>query len=257
MKLAQDDVREMVRLVGEVAALPGGHTEKKHYLMKGLCKLIDADAWIWGLSCQRDPAQPRVYVSFMNGSTSKECFKKVLKALEHPEIVALTSKFLAQVEEEKAHLTRLKHQITDESRFALLEAHPIWKEADVGCLIMSLRPLDPCSGSAIGLCRRYNREKFTARESRIAHIVLTEVPWLHEQGWPKDRGVCVPAFSNRQRVTLNLLTLGQNRKQIATGMNISMHTVQGYVKNIYRHFNVHSQAELMNRFYEGNGQDVP
>jgi DNA-binding NarL/FixJ family response regulator len=122
---------------------------------------------------------------------------------------------------------------------------------------MSLRPLDPCSGSGIGLLRRYHREKFSARESRIAHIVLTEVPWLHEQGWPMDRGASAPALSQRLRLALNLLTLGQSRKEIAARMNISTHTVQGYVKTIYRHFGVHSQGELMNRFYEGNGQDVP
>ncbi len=213
MTLAQNDVRKMVRLVGDVAALPGGHTEKKRFLMARLCKLIDADAWIWAFSRQNDPGQPRVYVSFMNGGLPKGSFAKFLKALQHPEMVALTSKLFMQVEEERAHLTRLKDQIADESRFAHLESHPIWKDADVGPLIMSLRPLDPCSGSAIGIYRRYNREPFSARESRIAHIVLTEVPWLHEQSWSMDRGVGAPALCKRVRSALSLLTLGQNRKQ--------------------------------------------
>jgi len=31
MKLAQNDVREMVRLVGEVAALPGGTRKRKTF----------------------------------------------------------------------------------------------------------------------------------------------------------------------------------------------------------------------------------
>jgi len=225
--------------------------------MKRLCKLIDADAWIWGLSREGDPAEPRAYVSVMNGGLSNESFEKFLKALQHPEMAALISKFFAQVEKQKAHLTRLVHQMGDETHFALLESHPIWKESNVGPLIMSLRPLDPCLGSAIGICRHYNRPKFSARESRIAHIVLTEVPWLHERDWPIDRVTGAPAMGRRVRMALNLLTLGQGRKQIAENMNISIHTVQGYVKVIYRHFNVHSQAELMKRFYEGNGLDVP
>ncbi len=245
----------MVRLIGEVAALPGGHAHKKRFLMEGLCKLIESDAWAWALSCQRDPAKPQVYVSVMNGGFPEQSFVKFLEAMEHPEMVALTSKFFNEVEEKKAHLTRLRHQITDEARFALSEAHLGWKAADVGPVIMSLRPLDEHSSSAIGLYRRYHRAKFSARESRIAHIVLTEVPWLHEQGWPEDRGVGAPSLSKRQRLALNLLILGRSRKQIADNMNISVNTVQGYIKDVYRFFEVNSQAELMNRFLQGNGRD--
>jgi DNA-binding CsgD family transcriptional regulator len=39
-------------------------------------------------------------------------------------------------------------------------------------------------------------------------------------------------------------------------MNISVNTAQGYIKEIYRFFAVNSQAELMNRFLQGNGRDL-
>ncbi len=42
-ELGEDDVRSMIRLVAEVAALEGEHAAKKRYLMDGLCVLIDAD----------------------------------------------------------------------------------------------------------------------------------------------------------------------------------------------------------------------
>jgi hypothetical protein len=48
-ELGEDDVRSMIRLVGEVAALEGEHAVKKRYLMDGLCVLIDAEIWLWGL----------------------------------------------------------------------------------------------------------------------------------------------------------------------------------------------------------------
>jgi DNA-binding CsgD family transcriptional regulator len=256
VKLDERDVRDMVRLVGEVAALPGGHAARKRFLMQGLCKLIDADAWAWALSCQRDPAKPQVYVSVLNGGFSEQSFTKLLEAVEHPEMIAVTSKFFKVVEKGMTHLTRLRYQITDQTQFLRSEAYLAWKAANVGATIMSLRPLDERSSSAIGIYRHYGRDEFSPRESRIAHIVLTEVTWLHEQGWPEDRGVSIPALSKRQRLTLNLLILGHGHKQIADRMKISPHTVQGYIKAIYRHFNVHSQAELMNRFYEGNGRDV-
>ena len=255
MKLEESDVHGMVRLVGEAGTLRGGHTEKKHFLMRGLCRLIKADAWAWALSCQREPAKPQVYVSVLNGGFTERKFAKFLEAIEHPEMIAITSKFFKAVEKEKAHLTRLRYQVTDPATFESSGAHLAWKAADVGPTIMSLRPLDERSSSTIGLYRRYGRKEFSARDLRIVHIVLTEVPWLHEQGWPDDRGVGVPTLSRRQRLTLNLLTLGQSQKQIAANMNISVYTVQGYIKEIYRHFGVRSQPELMNRFMNGNGLD--
>ena len=256
MKLDEGDVRDMVRLVGEVAALTGGHAEKKRYLMEGLCKLVDADAWIWGLSCQREPEKPQVYVSLLRGGLTDEQFTKLLEAVEHPQMIEFASRFFIELKEGQTHLTRLRSQIADETKFQGSEAQVAWKKANVGPTILSMRPIDPQSSSAIGLYRYFDRPHFTARESRMAHIILTEVPWLHLQGWPDDRGVSVPTLTKRQRLTLNLLILGQGHKEIATHMSISTNTLQGYVKDIYRHFGVNSQAELMNRFFQGNGQDL-
>jgi len=245
----------MVRLIGEVAALKGGHAEKKRFVMEGLCRLIDADAWVWGLSCQREPDKPQVYVSMLKSGFTEEGFVKLLRAVEHPEMIEITAPFFHEMKQKKTHLTRLRHQISDESLYEHTEAFALWREADIGSLMLSQRPIDETSSSTIGIYRRLARPKFSTRESRIAHIILTEIPWLHEQGWPEDRGVSVPALSTRQRLALNLLTHGQSHKQIAMHMGISLHTLHGYVKNIYRHFGVRSQAELMNRFFQGNGHD--
>ncbi len=246
----------MVRLIGEVAALPGGHAEKKRYLMAGLCQLIGADSWVWGLSCHRDPSQPEMNVSIMRGGFTDETFATFLQALEHPEMVSFASKFFTELKEKNVHLTRLRDQITDDAVFERSQAAVLWKAADIGSLMLSHRPLDNRSCSALGIYRRHARTKFTLRESRIAHIVLTEVAWLHELGWPEDRGVHVPSLSRRARLALNLLIAGSSHKLIAAQMGISPHTLRDYIKAVYRHFDVHSHAELMRRFFQGNGQDV-
>jgi DNA-binding CsgD family transcriptional regulator len=256
VRLDEKDVRDLVRLVGEVAALPGGHVEKKRHLMEGLSRLVDADAWTWALSCRRHPAMPRTYVSFMNGGFTDQAFAKHLQALEHPDIVAFSVKFHAELAEHNSHITRLREQMADDHLFERANAYQLWKETGIDHSLFSMRPLGQSAGSAVAVYRYHGRPKFTAREARIAHIILTEVPWLHEQGWPEDRGVTVHALSKRQRLTLNLLIIGQSHKQIAERMKISPHTVSGYIKAIYRHFDVHSQAELMRRFYEGDGRDV-
>lgn len=256
MKMEEVDVRQMVRLIGEVAAIQGGHSEKKRFLMEGLCRLVCADAWIWGLSCQRDPAKPQVYVSLLNGGIPENTLPRLIAAVEHPAMIPLTANFHDELGRRKAHLTRSRFQITNPSAFAASEARAAWEAADIGPTILSVRPIDERSSSGIALYRRYRREEFTNRETLMAHIVLTEVPWLHEQGWPEDRGVSVPTLSQRQRLTLNLLILGHSRKQIANEMKITMNTVQGYIKEVYRYFEVNSQAELMNRFFQGSREET-
>ena len=48
--ISEADSRSMIRLLGETAAIQGGHAEMKRFLMNGLCDLIGADAWVWTLS---------------------------------------------------------------------------------------------------------------------------------------------------------------------------------------------------------------
>jgi DNA-binding CsgD family transcriptional regulator len=257
MTLAEDDVRRMVRLVGEVVAVPGGHAEKKRFLMEGLCELVQADAWVWALSCQREPDKPQIYVSPVRGGFTDETFVKLLEALEHPDMIRLAAKFYEELKEKNDHLTRSRDQISDPRDIVESPAMELWKAANIGPVLLSQRPLDAASSSTMALYRAFGRPEFSPRDVRIAHIVLTEVPWLHEQGWPEDRGVGVPRLSKRLRFALNLLILGQSRKEIAANMNISVNTAQGYIKDIYRFFQVNSQAELMHKFHQGNGSDLP
>ena len=45
--------------------------------------------------------------------------------------------------------------------------------------------------------------------------------------------------------TLELLLSGCSEKQVAIQMKLSQHTVHGYVKNLYRIYNVSTRSELL------------
>jgi len=255
-------VRPVVRLLGEVAALPGGHAEKKRYLMDGLCALIGAEAWVWALGCQYEADKPPVYVGFMHGGISEELFPKYLAAVEHPASVEMTVPFINEVREQQRQITRTIGEISGgmvthfgRENFGRFASAPLWHEAGIGTLLLSSCPLDERCASGIGLYRRSDGVPFSAKESQIAHIILTEVRWLHEQGWPEDRGVTVPTLSPRERLVLHLLMESNSRKEIADHLGISENTVAGYVKTVYQHFGVHSQAELLRRFMQGQSRD--
>lgn len=253
--LSDADVRAMVRLLGEVASSTGDHTQKKHQLMDGLCELVNADAWVWALGCQIEENKQPIYVGLTQGGFSEQRFADYLMAIEHPDMEWLTTPFIAELGKGKSQITRLRQQIDKKNRFPKSAAFPLWQKADIGPIILSMRRLDPKSAGTIAVYRSKDAPLFNDRESRIVHIILTEVPWLHEQGWPEDRGVTVPKLSSRLRVILNLLLDGRPRKAIAAHLGLSENTIAGYTKDVYRHFGVNSHAGLMRRFQQGDGGD--
>ena len=50
MDIEEADMRVIVRLLGETAALPGGLMKKKVHVLDGLCDLAGSMEWIWMLS---------------------------------------------------------------------------------------------------------------------------------------------------------------------------------------------------------------
>ena len=57
--LAEDDVREIVRLLADVAIVEGTLPEKKRALMTGLQTLVGADGWLWSVTRIDMPATPQ------------------------------------------------------------------------------------------------------------------------------------------------------------------------------------------------------
>ncbi|MEJ0000519.1 MAG: LuxR C-terminal-related transcriptional regulator [Verrucomicrobiota bacterium] len=96
--------------------------------------------------------------------------------------------------------------------------------------------------STIHLLRRRGCRPFSARERRVAQIVLTEIPWLHEAAGVRE--VSRADLPPRHRATLLCLAGGLGRAEIARRLRLSPHTIHGYLKDIYRHYGVHSRAEL-------------
>jgi DNA-binding CsgD family transcriptional regulator len=254
--LKETDVRAMVRLLGEVAANSGGHAEKKRQLMEGLCTLIGADYWVWAMCAQMEPGKQPVYVMAHNGGFAEGQFGRLIRAVEHPDMCVLSAPFAAELARKRTHLTRLDRQMDPEGNISKNDVGALWREAGIGPILLSYRPLDGGLLSSIAIYRKAESAAFGQRESRIAHIVLSEVPWLHLQGWPKKEAATVPLLSRRPIAVLHLLIDGMSRKEISTCLKISEHTVNDYVKVVFRHFGVNSQKQLVRRFHKGDGGDL-
>lgn len=253
--LDEADVRKIVRLLADVASSRRDITTMKRQLMDGLCGLIQADSWAWSLGCELEAGKQPTYLSLSHGGFDEARFTKLLCGTVHPDMAKISEAMLGELQRKKSHVTRLHQQVIQQDEFIASGVYPHLCAADIGPFLLSLRPIDARSVSTVVVYRRMNQPDFTERESRIAHILLTEVPWLHEEGLPEDRGTTVPRLSPREKLILNLLLDGCGRKAIAGHLDLAENTVAGYQKSIYRHFKVNSHAALMRRFRQSDGGD--
>lgn len=109
-------------------------------------------------------------------------------------------------------------------------------------------PGDPIVASGVILARRVGVRDFSARAKaavREAHALVG--PLL---GGPLARfGEPSPAgLPPRVRQVLRRLLEGDADKQVARRLGLSPHTVNQYVKLVYRHFGVASRPELLARW---------
>ena len=92
--------------------------------------------------------------------------------------------------------------------------------------------------------REFTEQQRAMVEILSQHLVLA----YNKLGIPVEARSKMLSLSPRLRSATGLLTRGVPRKEIADRMDISIHTLNDYVKEIYSRFAVHSQSELITRF---------
>jgi len=254
--LPETTVRAMISLLSDVAALNGNIAAKRKHLMDGLCVLTKADSWYWTMMGDIETEKAPAHTIFLKNGFSDHEFSAYLKTQEHPDMKWMTAPFLEALNHSEGQITRLGSQVTSLDRLSQSSILPLLLEAGIGQVILSGRPTSSGQLSVIVMGRKGGRDDFTLLESRIAHILLSEVRWLHDESWPEHPREGISNLSPRLRTVLTLLLQGCGRKQIASDLEISIHTLGDYVKELYAVFGVHSQAELLRRFVEGDGGDL-
>jgi DNA-binding CsgD family transcriptional regulator len=253
----EDDARDMVRLLGRIASAPETLPARKRLLMEGLSELIDADGWLWSVTrVLHDQSRP-VSIGLLHGGLTDAQIAGWLEASQSncppPEDVPLAKEVLRG-----QHFTRTRQQVVPDE---VWYTHPTVQRhrlaVGIDHFLYSIYPV-PTSDvlSCLGFYRHKDRDPFTDRQRRLAHIITSEIPWLHEAGVPHDRGVSVPQLPPRRRAVLIMLLDGHDRKAIARLLRVKPTTAKEHIEAVYAHFGVSSQVELICRFTRGNGGDV-
>jgi DNA-binding CsgD family transcriptional regulator len=255
LQLDDADVRAIVRLISSTCALQGNLAQRRRHFMAGLCRMLKIDAWAWGQAAAMEPGQLPVYVGLMHGGFTEQEFARFLNVQTHADMAWMTAPICRELKDTGRHVTRNMQGVLPIPDFLATEVSALWRESGVYPAIVSFYPQADGIISALGMYRRCGAAWATERETRIAHILLSELAWIHVHESPEALLADVPRLSARQRLLLELLLQGQSRKFIAGQMGISINTVSGYVRNIYRQFQVTSQPQLVRRFLNGEGGD--
>jgi DNA-binding CsgD family transcriptional regulator len=255
--LDKKDVRAMVRLLGDTCLVEGSINQKKKFLMAGLCELLDIQAWAWVHAVEMTPGKLPVYVAYIHGGFSEEILPAFVRIQSHPDMAFFSTTICRELIGRTGPISRTLQQIVDLKGFATAEVARDWKACGIDPRLLFFYPLADGTFSGLAIYRSTGKPLFTEREARMAHILLSEVPWLHErQGAEAEQAIQVPQLPRQQRLVLELLLQGCSRKTIASTMNVSINTIAGYAKKIYAYFGVTSHAQLINRFFLGNGGEV-
>ncbi len=211
-RIAEEDARALVRLLGAVCTQSDEHLARKVFLLNGLCELIGASAWV---------SNPH---GSSEGATGEVTAREVVF--------------------QNTNLARLRGGAEDPGQGEGM----VGRWGEIGPAIFSVWELGENRFSAVVIYRAEGAAIFSEREARLVHIVLSEVPWLHETGWSVGRSEEPVRLPARELVVLNLLLRGESRKAISDALAISVNTVASYARDTYRRFGVRSQAELIHRF---------
>jgi len=260
--ITEVDIRAIVKILADVAILGEGPVVKKRLLLEQLGRYIAADYWMSALRVQKSLADAPNFIGLLHSGFTPEQLAKLAESAAHPSVKAIDAPHAEALSQ--CHMQQLTLRLEDFDQQGLWSGSPaaeLAREADVETFLASTRKLyngvdGEVQSSTLVFYRSPGNPCFSERERRIAHIVLTEVNWLHTDVWPPEfffeKTSDLPA---RHLVLLSLLVHGNSRQKISEVMSLSIHTVNTYVKTIFSHFTVNSQTELMQRFIYGNGHD--
>lgn len=254
-QLGLEDVEQIVRLVAEAGdptvdlSLP----DRKRLLMVGVARLIQADVWLWS-SAAPNPERPGDIATTClvdGGWLDEQEQRRTYEALTD---VEFSNHVLVNIYREVVACRRITMRRTEFISDEVFEQHgEPWRRTGLGHSMLSMYPFSPNSFSAIGFHRRAGKPDFSDRETSIVHVIFNQVDWLHRHGTNEPAGEKTLQLSPRLRQVLVHLLRGEAKKEIAAAMNLSEHTIGDYIKQLHKHFQVASRAELQAFFFLGEG----
>lgn len=221
-----------------------------HYLMQGLCALVDAQNADWigvvRLTDERnDPAngwRPPVVRFLYPTDALVAAVKEQARGLDQHADPAAVAMVKGAGHFRAARLCDAVAPAWFESDFY----RSYYRDCEREDGIYVAFPVNADAESYFGVFRATGRPRFTPEERDILAYALRGIKWFHRQ-LLLSHGLLVagvPLTPAERRVLQGLLS-GQTEKLIAADLGQSYHTTHEYVTGIYRKFGVNNRPALM------------
>ena len=255
------DVREILRLVNELHALPAANlAARKRHLLENLCRILGAKVGaVVSLADGHGPHwQFRSPVVVDYGWPSER---------ERSALVAYRDEVVGEREvdgDPMEAMLKVPGQVVTRRRTDLHDDVAWYRRTFVNerrrparvddCLYTLFRLPGASMMVGLGLHRDWgDRRRFGRREADILQILNEHLEFLWRGDAPDETLHLAP----RLRQTLVLLLRGHSEKETAARLNLSRNTVHKYVTALYRHLGVTTRAELMARHIVGGRAGFP
>lgn len=243
------DLRNICRLLGDIALLQGSLNSKRRRLLNGLSKLVEADGWIWTRAALDPERNCPIPIDYLYGGVDEQQVAALLDSFSDTSTADPCNEPLAELVAKGQHFVRTRQQLVkDVTWYENRYTQTYFLRHRIEHPMYVITPLGDAGYSAICLFRFQGHPPFSERQSRIAEIVTTEVRWLSGEGLSARQSQAAYRLTPRLRSVLALLLDGHSCSKIAELYHLSPHTIKGYIRDIYRHFDVSSQITLIQLF---------
>ena len=248
--LPADDVRALMRLVGELRELGDEPPRWRRHLLASLETLCGTRAGLTGeIAVIGDPgarAGLDVVQHEVHGVSPHEeqRFEEEVIWNTHGPNDAISGTWAHY---QRSFIASRRQLVNDRVWYRSTVANEHFRPLDCGDFIVSMVPLPALRAmSAIKLFRAWDDRPFTERERLLVELVADELArdWIEPEPTPAGAG---RAMSPRMGQVLALLLAGASEKEVAAALVLSTHTVHDYVKQLHRAFGVRSRSELLAR----------
>jgi DNA-binding CsgD family transcriptional regulator len=245
------ELRAAFRLLGECQELGADPVAWRVHMLRGLCKLVDAQVGIGGdvgLPGDGKPreALPPVEVGWPTASERARWAQFCHDLAVRP--TPICRRWWAPPRGRL--VTRTREQVVEKQAWhRSLDFNGYHKPCGLDESLISLHLL-PQAGAVSGfsLHRELRRQPLGARQQQLVQIFHAELGPLVGRSLAAAGQPSFVDLSPRERQTLACLLEGDSEKQVAARLVLSRATVHEYVTSLYRHFGVSSRAELLARF---------
>ncbi|MCH2207339.1 MAG: LuxR C-terminal-related transcriptional regulator [Lentisphaerales bacterium] len=243
-------MQEIVKLLSRLAASRDSIRRKKRELLKGFIALINADFWAQGL----------VYVPtgslnpiILKGSTNLplQLRANMIRSMCSRDKKSADPTF-SLIEEKfgtSTHITITRQDIiSDKDWYELPYYKNLSSKANLDHFLFTLYPLGDNKFTSLHIHRKQGKPPFSKREVKLLHFLIANISWMKEDQLLDSDEKFISLPPRLYETLLHVIYQGWTNQEIADAMGKSLYTVKEYMKDLQKHFNVKSRAELVAYF---------